>query len=94
MKAWIANLRAALDAELEFLSMSASYATRGGRGYRLLYAWYVAQLPFDLLHRLAMSNQCAMRGHAIEDHSYGGPESGCVDLQCERCGWSHYVTLY
>lgn len=46
-------------------------------------------------HGLYLGEQrCEWLGHKIEDHSYGNPESGCIDLQCERCGWNHYVTLY
>lgn len=37
---------------------------------------------------------CKVRGHAWVDNSYGGPESGCVDVYCARCGRSHHVTLY
>jgi len=37
---------------------------------------------------------CAVRGHAIEDDSYGGPESGCMAGHCTRCGWSFHHTLY
>jgi hypothetical protein len=32
--------------------------------------------------------------HDFVDRSYGGPDSGCVDLACKRCGYNHYVTLY
>ncbi len=37
---------------------------------------------------------CRMRGHMWVDAGYGGPESGCVDMHCTRCGYSHHVTLY
>ena len=37
---------------------------------------------------------CAKIGHRIVDSSYGGPESGCVDLHCTRCGYHYNVTLY
>lgn len=37
---------------------------------------------------------CRMRGHVWVDNSYGGPESGCVDVYCARCGHNHHVTLY
>ena len=37
---------------------------------------------------------CRMRGHAWVDNSYGGPESGCVDMHCARCGHGHFVQLY
>lgn len=94
IRALIAGVREAVREHLMFLGMSAAYESRTRLGYRVRYAWYLACLPFDLLGQLAASNHCAMRGHDIEDHSYGGPESGCVDLQCTRCGWGHHVTLY
>lgn len=37
---------------------------------------------------------CRVRGHVWVDNSYGGPESGCIDMHCARCGHSYYVTLY
>lgn len=37
---------------------------------------------------------CEKEGHDWVDNSYGGPESGCVDLECRRCHQSHYQTLY
>jgi len=38
--------------------------------------------------------KCAKVGHKLEDNSYGGPETGCVSLHCNRCGYSYHVTLY
>lgn len=37
---------------------------------------------------------CARRGHRLIDESYGGPESGCVAMYCERCGQSWHHQLY
>lgn len=31
---------------------------------------------------------CRLLGHRLEDDGHAGPESGCIDLQCRRCGWS------
>lgn len=47
----------------------------------------------ELLGR-TLARKCATEGHRIVDNSYGGPDSGCIDLECRRCGWSHHVTLY
>lgn len=47
----------------------------------------------DMMHRQA-KRKCAAEGHRIVDSSYGGPESGCVDLCCTRCGYRYHVTLY
>lgn len=30
----------------------------------------------------------------LVDHSYGGPETGCVHLVCSRCGYTYHTTLY
>lgn len=37
---------------------------------------------------------CRWRGHAMEDDSYGGRESGAMAGHCTRCGWSFHHTLY
>lgn len=47
----------------------------------------------DLLQAQA-KRKCATIGHRIVDSSYGGTESGCVDLHCDRCGYHYHVTLY
>lgn len=28
------------------------------------------------------------------DHGHGGPDGGCIDLHCARCGFSHHHVLY
>jgi hypothetical protein len=43
---------------------------------------------------LQLRAKCKALGHNIVDNSYGGPDSGCVDVYCTRCGFSHHVTLY
>lgn len=38
---------------------------------------------------------CNVVGHDIVDEGYAGPDSGCIDLVCKRCGWGPgKVTLY
>lgn len=37
---------------------------------------------------------CHFKGHALMDDSYGGPDSGCIDLTCTRCGYNFHQTLY
>lgn len=37
---------------------------------------------------------CAVVGHDMHDDGYAGPDSGCVDVNCHRCGYSagrHYL---
>lgn len=53
-----------------------------------------AQTWRDAWHYARAERYCAEHGHQIVDDSYGGPDSGCVDLHCTRCGFSHYVQLY
>lgn len=38
---------------------------------------------------IARVGVCAVRGHRVVDVGHAGPESGCIDLVCERCGYSH-----
>lgn len=47
----------------------------------------------QLLHRFK-SLDCRFLGHTIEDESYGGPESGCIDLHCTHCHEEWYTRLY
>lgn len=37
---------------------------------------------------LARALRCVATDHNPVDYSYGGPESGCVDVECGRCGKS------
>lgn len=37
---------------------------------------------------------CKHFGHAWEDHSCAGPDTGNIYMCCRRCGCSHYHTLY
>lgn len=32
---------------------------------------------------------CALLDHDLVDDGYGGPECGCVDINCHRCGFSY-----
>lgn len=32
---------------------------------------------------------CACVGHKLVDSGYGGPDSGCIDIGCSRCGFSY-----
>ena len=37
---------------------------------------------------------CKLWGHRLIDESYGNPETGCIDMYCERCDWGYHQTLY
>lgn len=52
--------------------------------------WSEGKSPRMLSKRLA--KKCTHP--RMQDHGYGGPESGCIDLHCPDCGYGHHVTLY
>lgn len=54
---------------------------------KLEIAWWWACNGWNLL-------VCKVRGHKMVDYSYGGPEGGCVDVECSRCGQNWYTRLY
>jgi len=31
---------------------------------------------------------CEWRGHDLVDNGYATPDSGCIQMDCKRCGWS------
>jgi hypothetical protein len=62
---------------------------------------YLAWLPLNWLENKlykykssAESAWCETFGHCYEDHSWGGPDGGCVDIQCSRCGHGWHHQLY
>ncbi|WP_026610726.1 hypothetical protein [Methylocaldum szegediense] len=55
--------------------------------YACFIAIYLIQMSFAML-------VCAWKGHQWVDESYGGPESGRVEIRCECCCESHRVILY
>jgi len=36
---------------------------------------------------------CFVAGHDVHDDGYGTPESGCIDINCHRCGRSFGRTV-
>ena len=36
---------------------------------------------------------CAVVGHKWQDNGYAGPDSGCIDIGCARCGWDRGRTV-
>lgn len=54
----------------------------------------VADYVVQQLSWLLRAILCAFLGHALEDNSYAGPDSGNISLSCKRCGWSHTTILY
>lgn len=37
---------------------------------------------------------CKLKGHDWVDNSYGNPETGCIEMECKRCGYYFHETLY
>ena len=37
---------------------------------------------------------CDKFGHKYVDYGHAGPDSGPIDLECSRCGYSHHEQLY
>lgn len=82
------RVASALDQEIGFnvacIGMSEEEAIKAAKD-----RWFYNDLYFRAMCRI-----CDREGHKIQDNGYGGPDSGCVHLDCLRCGWSHHVTLY
>ena len=52
-------------------------------------------IPFTVFHfawivawQLALEAVCRLRGHRFTDQGFAGPDEGCIDLVCDRCGHS------
>lgn len=42
----------------------------------------------SLVAYLARRLVCRLREHDLADVGYCTPEHGCIDIVCQRCGWS------
>lgn len=49
---------------------------------------------WTIVKQLKTLTKCKIYGHDMVDNSYAGPDTGCVDLACTRCGWDHTQILY
>ena len=58
--------------------------------------WYLHQpLLFTKVAWFFRAVPCILsKSHKWVDHSYGGPETGCISLTCSRCGEEVYERLY
>jgi len=55
----------------------------------------VVSIAIARARQVGASLVCAVRGHDLEDEGYANPESGCIDMVCQRCGYSYgRVVLY
>ena len=46
------------------------------------------------LRQMVLVTICTHKGHDWVDESYGGPESGAMDMYCDRCGYHFHHQLY
>ena len=52
-----------------------------------------ASVVLDSALFLSRVSVCAVVGHKLVDNGYAGPDSGCIDIECARCGWSFGRTV-
>jgi len=57
-------------------------------------AWFCICTVWDTGVWFLITLRCRWLGHDIVDEGYAGPEHGCIDLVCRRCGYSWRVDLY
>ena len=55
-----------------------------------LYWMLGSPLRFQPLRELV----CSKAGHSLVEEGFAGPESGCMEMSCTRCGESWGRTLY
>ena len=56
-----------------------------------VHPWWVWLLPSWMWHgmrHLWARLVCKFRGHEWEDEGWATPDSGCIDMVCQRCGYS------
>lgn len=44
---------------------------------------------FEVLFSLVAPVVCLVRGHDLVDNGYATRESGCINVECQRCGYSY-----
>lgn len=42
--------------------------------------------PFAALSLFCSRIVCFIYGHDLHDDGFAGPDSGCIDINCHRCG--------
>ena len=52
------------------------------------------ETAITMLKISALRLACKTLGHKMIDNSTAGPDTGCVDVYCQRCGYSYHQTLY
>lgn len=56
-------------------------------GMKPMHAAWVAWRNMSL--QLWLMFVCRVRGHDFADDGFGGPECGCIDIRCQRCGFGY-----
>lgn len=73
-------------------------ATSNQNEYRVwgddIYLIVLLKVIISMVYQVFLRMDCKFTGHSIVDDSYGGPESGCIDLSCEHCGENWFTRLY
>jgi hypothetical protein len=59
-------------------------------------AYYAGHPDYKAKHYESLPKRLAKKCKhpKMRDEGYGGPNSGCIDLHCPHCGFSHHVNLY
>lgn len=59
--------------------------------------WWMLLLPthlMDFVKHTCYAIICRIRGHKWADHGYATPNTGCIHMECERCGIGYRHVLY
>ena len=76
----------------DYQDAASSWARRGCFVYDGLawckIAWFEQFLPCFWIPRFNPL-VCLLFGHKLRDYGFAGSDSGCVDIGCERCGFSY-----
>jgi hypothetical protein len=74
------------------------YLARLGHEEDPRWARYAPRIwvAFTTLRQVGKVAWCLfVAGHDEEDNGYGTPETGCISIDCRRCGWNlAHTTLY
>ena len=70
------------------------WRTAEGKG-RIEAVYYILSSYAEMFAKQAIGGMiCRFLDHDFEDHGYAGPESGCIDVECKRCGYGFREWLY
>ena len=64
------------------------------RDNSLKYYWLLLICVMVEVKWVINTKICEWQGHELVDEGYAGPDSGCIDIVCRRCGWNYRKTLY